>query len=160
MAESPSSPGPGGTLWHRCSADEAYALLDSSREGLSTAEAERRQAQHGPNLLDEAPPRSLPAIFAAQFADFMIVVLLGAAVISGVVGDLTDALIITAIILLNAVLGFFQEYRAERAMAALKAMAALSAAVIRDGHPSTIPAEKLVPGDVVLVEAGRVLPAD
>ena len=90
----------------------------------------------------------------------MILVLLAAAVISGVIGDVVDTVAIVAIVVLNAVIGFTQEYRAERAMAALTAMAAPTAAVVRDGVPSVIAAADLVPGDIVLLDAGRIVPAD
>ena len=99
-------------------------------------------------------------MLAAQFADVMVLILIGAAIVSGLIGDLTDTLIIVAIVVLNAVLGFVQEFRAERAMAALKAMAAPSASVVRDGTPVVIAASELVPGDVVAIEAGRIVPAD
>lgn len=150
----------GNALWHQLSTDETYARLGSRREGLSAEEARTRRARFGANVHDEAPPRSALAIFTAQLADFMILVLIAAAVVSGVIGDLTDTLVIAAIVVLNAILGFMQESRAERAMAALKAMAAPSATVVRNGRPSTIAAAELVPGDVVLLEAGRIIPAD
>jgi Ca2+-transporting ATPase len=150
----------GAPPWAGLSADEACVRLQTHRHGLTRDEAERRRHAHGPNVLATAPPRSPLALFAAQFADFMIVILIGAAIVSGVIGDLTDTLVIVAIVLLNAVLGFVQEVRAERAMAALKAMAAPSATVMREGFQSTIPASGLVPGDIVLLEAGRIVPAD
>jgi Ca2+-transporting ATPase len=160
LADSSSSSLDARGTWHERTVGETYAHLATRREGLTTAEVQQRRAQHGPNALDEAPPRSPVAMLAAQFADFMILVLVGAAVVSGLIGDLTDTLIILAIVVLNAVLGFAQEYRAERAMAALKAMAAPSATIVRDGAQSTVPATDLVPGDVVVLEAGRIVPAD
>ncbi|HEY4645063.1 MAG TPA: cation-translocating P-type ATPase [Steroidobacteraceae bacterium] len=147
-------------IWHRCSTEEAYSLLDTSREGLTAREVARRRAEYGLNVLEEAPPRSPFAMLVAQFADFMILILIGAAVISGLIGDFTDTVVIAAIVILNAVLGFSQELRAERASAALKAMAAPSATVVRDGSQTTITAADLVPGDVVVIEAGRIIPAD
>jgi len=146
--------------WHQRSIEVALSDLSSSREGLTTDEASRRLARHGPNRLDEGPPRSLIAMFMSQFADLMIVILIGAAVISGVVGDLADTFVIAAIVLLNAALGFAQEFRAERAMAALKTMAAPAATVLRDGPPARVSAAALVPGDVVLLETGDIIPAD
>jgi len=147
-------------IWHQCSVEEAYRQLGTRRAGLRACEVTQRRAHHGPNVLEEAPPRSLLAMFAAQLADLMILILVGAAVVSGLIGDLTDTIVIIAIVLLNAALGFAQEFRAERAMAALKAMAAPSATVVRDGHTATVAASELVPGDVVLIEAGRIVPAD
>ncbi len=146
--------------WHQFTARETYSRLRTRRDGLATDEAERRRRVYGANVLIEAPPRSPVAIFAAQLTNFMVLILIGAAVVSGVIGDLTDPLVILAIIVLNAVLGFVQEYRAERAMEALKAMAAPSATVVREGVQSTIAAAELVPGDVVMLEAGRIVPAD
>jgi P-type Ca2+ transporter type 2C len=149
-----------GAVWHQCSVEEAYRRLGTSRAGLTVCEVAQRRAQYGPNVLAEAPPRSMLAIFGAQFADLMILILIGAAMVSGLIGDLTDTIVIAAIIVLNAVLGFAQEFRAERAMAALRAMAAPSATVVREGHTTTVAATDLVPGDVVVVEAGRIVPAD
>jgi Ca2+-transporting ATPase len=146
--------------WHRLSREASLERLASRTAGLSHEESAQRRAEHGPNVLVEAPPRSRWALFAAQFADYMILVLLGAALIAGLVGDIADALVIAAIVVLNAVIGFVQEYRAERAMAALKAMAAPVATVIRGGAPHLEPAAHLVPGDVVHVEAGAIVPAD
>ncbi|MEK7385869.1 MAG: HAD-IC family P-type ATPase, partial [candidate division NC10 bacterium] len=146
--------------WHQQTADGALAGLATSPAGLSPAEARRRLAEHGPNALVETRRRTPLGMLAAQFTDFMILVLLGAAVVSGLIGDVEDTVAIVAIVLLNAVVGFVQEYRAERAMEALKAMAAPTATVVRDGRTAVVPAAEVVPGDVVLLEAGRVVPAD
>jgi len=151
---------PPAVIWHQLSAAEALSELQTTQQGLASAEADRRRAQYGRNELEEAPGRAPLAILAAQFADFMILILIGAAVVSGLIGDLTDTIVIVAIVILNAILGFVQEYRAERAMAALKAMAAPSATVLRDGRTLTVTSADLVPGDVVLLEAGRIVPAD
>jgi Ca2+-transporting ATPase len=99
-------------------------------------------------------------MFLDQFTDFMILVLLVAAVISGLIGEAKDTIAIVVIVVLNAVIGFIQEYRAERAMEALKAMAAPTATAMRDGGITAIPASALVPGDVVRIEAGDIVPAD
>ncbi len=139
---------------------EVLEHLGTSPAGLSPEEVLRRRAEHGLNVLDEAPPRSVLVLFLAQFADFMILVLLAAAVVSGLIGDLTDTLVIVAIVLLNAIIGFAQEFRAAQAMQALNAMAAPSAMVVRAGAVASVPAADLVPGDAVLLEAGRIVPAD
>lgn len=99
-------------------------------------------------------------MFLDQFKDFMIIVLIGAAIISGSMGKVVDTLAIAAIILLNAIIGFIQEYRAEKAMHALKQMAAPEVVAMRDGMPHNVPSVELVPGDIVLLEAGRIVPAD
>ncbi len=149
-----------GAAWHRVATAEAYRLLESSSAGLTATEAQRRRTRYGANVLAEAPPRSALAILGAQFADLLILILLGAAVISGLIGDLADTIVIAAIVVLNAVIGFAQEFRAQRALAALKAMAAPSASVVRAGSTLSVPAADLVPGDVVILEAGRIVPAD
>ncbi len=146
--------------WHQHSAAAALVTLRTSADGLTGAEARRRLAEHGPNVLREGKRRTALGMLAGQFTDFMILVLLGAAVVSGLIGDVMDTIAIMAIVVLNAVIGFVQEYRAERAMAALKAMAAPTATVVRDGMTALIPAAELVPGDIVLLEAGRIVPAD
>jgi Ca2+-transporting ATPase len=148
------------TRWHRLSPQASLERLASRAAGLSHEESAKRRQEHGFNVLDEAPPQSRLALFASQFADYMIVVLLVAALIAGLVGDFADAVVIVGIVVLNAVIGFVQEYRAQRAMAALKAMAAPVATVMRGGAPHAEPAARLVPGDVVRVEAGTIVPAD
>jgi Ca2+-transporting ATPase len=150
----------GEVRWHRLSKEASLERLESRAAGLSHEESAERRHEHGLNVLEEKPSRSRVALLVAQFADYMILVLLGAALIAGFVGDLSDAIVIVAIVVLNAIVGFIQEYRAERAMAALKAIAAPVAIVIRGGAPHTEPASQLVPGDVVHVEAGTIVPAD
>ena len=150
-----------GTSWHTLTGDEAALRLQSNLQtGLSSAIAAKRLAQFGPNALLEKRARSTWRMLLDQFSDFMIIVLIGAAIISGTVGDVKDTIAIIVIVILNAVIGFIQEYRAERAMAALKRMAEAGAHVLRDGHVELVSANGLVPGDVVDLEAGNVVPAD
>ncbi len=147
--------------WHTLSADEAAQLLETNRQvGLNSEQVAERIACYGPNVLHEKRRRSPWRMLLDQFTDFMIIVLIGAAIISGIIGDLQDTIAIIVIIILNAVIGFIQEYRAERAMAALKRMSEVNAQVLRDGQVATVNASELVPGDVVLLEAGNVVPAD
>jgi P-type Ca2+ transporter type 2C len=146
--------------WHRKDIDDVLIGLNTSEGGLSGEEAARRLEVHGPNILKEMEKRGVFMMFVDQFTDFMILVLIAAAVISGIIGDLTDTIAIVVIVILNAVIGFVQEYRAEKAMAALKKMASPSATVMRDEQEAEIEASSLVPGDVVLLEAGTVVPAD
>ncbi len=131
-----------------------------AEHGLSHADAAAKLRQHGLNEITEQKRRGFPHIIARQFADFMILVLIVAALISGIVGEPQDAAAIVVIVLLNAVVGAIQEYRAERAVIALRSMAAPEARVRRDGQVSSIPATALVPGDIVLLEAGNIVPAD
>jgi len=135
-------------------------LQTNLETGLSEEEAAARRARYGPNSLREPEPKSPWRIFASQFADFMILVLLAAAIIAGLLGEAADTAAIVAIVILNAVIGFVQEYRAEQALAALRKMAAQQARVLRGGEPRTVLAADLVPGDIVLLEAGNVIPAD
>ena len=147
--------------WHAFSPEQAAQHLQVRVEqGLSDAEVAHRLAEHGANRLAEARRRGPLRIFFGQFADFMIAVLLVAALVSGLVGEPVDAAAIVVIVLLNAVIGFFQEYRAEQAMNALRKLAAPSAHVRRNGQLLVVPAAELVPGDVVLLEAGALVPAD
>lgn len=146
--------------WHRLSIAETYELLGTTRQGLSASAAEEKLMQVGPNELQESKKKSIAGMLLAQFKDVMILILLAAAIISGIIGDLTDTIVILIIVLLNAIIGFFQEYRAEKAMQALKQMAVTQARVLRDGYTAWLPATVLVPGDVILLEAGNAVPAD
>ena len=145
---------------HAQTAAEVLADLDSAPEGLSTAEAHARRAVHGPNELRETISRPVWRMLLAQFVEPMILILVGAAGLSLFLGDVTEAVAILAIVALFGVLGFLQEYRAEKAMAALKQLASPSVRVRRDGELQELPARELVPGDVVRLEAGNVVPAD
>jgi len=147
--------------WHMLSPDEvATHLAVDPDAGLTNEEAACRIVQYGLNDIRERLPRPLWRMFLDQFTDFMILVLIGAAIISGIVGEPPDAIAIVVIVLLNGVIGFVQEYQAERAVAALKLLAASRALVLRSGHVTDLSALQLVPGDVVLLEAGNVMPAD
>ncbi|MBA3919939.1 MAG: ATPase [Gemmatimonas sp.] len=146
--------------WHQQTPESVLRLIDSRADGLTDHEAETRRAQYGDNLLVTAARRSALRMLLAQFGDVMVLVLIGAALVAMLVGEAEDTLAIVAIVLLNAVLGFVQEYRAEQALAALGQMAAPSARVRRAGREQSIAAHRLVPGDLVLLEAGNVVPAD
>ena len=146
--------------WHRLSIEETFELLDTNPQGLSISDAEEKLLQYGPNELQEGKKKGVAGMLLGQFKDVMILILLAAAIISGIIGDLTDTIVILVIVVLNAVIGFFQEYRAEKAMQALKQMAVTQARVLRDGKTNWLPATALVPGDVVILEAGNAVPAD
>lgn len=146
--------------WHQMSIDNVLEELRTSPRGISSQEAAARFEEYGPNKLKEKRKRTPLMMFLDQFKDFMILVLLAAAVISGFIGELSDTAAIVVIVALNAVVGFVQEYRAEKAMEALKKMAGLTATVIRDGMPATVSSSELVPGDMVILETGQVVPAD
>lgn len=128
--------------------------------GLTPSEAARRLAEHGPNELKREAATPWWRILARQFASPMIALLAVASVLSGVLGEVAEAIAIATIVVLNGLVGFFQEYRAERAVLALRAMTAPRARVLRDGHPALIPAAEVVPGDVLVLEAGDVVAAD
>jgi Ca2+-transporting ATPase len=142
---------------------EVTAVLEhlaSTPAGLTGAEATRRLSILGANDLPAGETRTIPAMVLDQFKDFLILLLLGAAIVSGVLGEAADTIAILVIVVLNAVIGVVQEYRAERAMEALRQMAAETATVRRDGSVIEIPAAELTVGDIVLLDAGRVVPAD
>lgn len=141
-------------------ADVTEALQSDASQGLTQQEAERRLAKHGANKLAESKKKPLYTVFLDQFKDFMVVILFIATLISYFLGEYLDAITIIAIIIINGVLGFIQEARAERSLQALKELASPMARVMRDGHLSMMPASRLVPGDLVLLEAGDRVPAD
>ena len=148
-------------LWHTLTPDRAVELLDTHPEhGLSESEAEERLSEFGPNTLTAARRISPLVLFLGQFKNFLILILLGAVLLSGVLGHVTEAVAIGIIVLFAVFLGFIQEYRAERAIEALKRMAAPKATVIRGGIEYAIDAEKIVPGDLIVLTTGDKIPAD
>ena len=150
-----------GRPWHSLATEQvANELRSDPARGLTDAEAAVRLADRGPNRLAEKAPRAAWRKFLDQFRNFLVIVLIGAAVLAGTVGDLKDAMVIAIVVLLNATLGFIQEHRAEAALAALKNMLAPVARVRRGVRPTLLPAEQLVPGDLLLLEAGDRIPAD
>lgn len=150
-----------GLKWHQLGTSELQQMLNSSFEdGLNEKEAEIRLQRDGLNELSEGKRVSPIVLFLNQFKDFMVLVLIGATLISGLLGEYLDAITIVAILIINAVLGFVQEYRAESSLRALKELSAPSAKVLREGKLTSIPAKELVVGDIVLVESGDRIPAD
>lgn len=147
--------------WHRLGAEELQKMFNvHPRTGLSGEDAAERRKQNGYNELSEGKTVSPFTLLLNQFKDFMVLVLMGATLVSGLLGEYLDAITIIAIILLNGALGFVQEFRAERSLRALKQLSAPSAKVLRGGNSEVIPAKMLVPGDIVLLESGDRIPAD
>ncbi|HEY5538962.1 MAG TPA: HAD-IC family P-type ATPase, partial [Thermoplasmata archaeon] len=153
--------------WHALTVEETFHRLESSPLGLNPADATRRLARYGPNELQQLEKISPLKIFLSQFLNVLIIVLIVAAVISGALGilgnqveELYDATLIAIIVILNAIFGFVQEYRAERSLEALRSLAAPKARVIREAESILIPAREVVPGDIVVLTTGEQVPAD
>jgi P-type Ca2+ transporter type 2C len=165
MAISKSSSNEGSSVrynpWHSITAEEVLERLATFSEmGLTQEEATRRLEQYGPNQLQEAPPTTFMQMLWDQLNNFVVILLIVAAVISAILGDYIEAAAIIAIVVMNATLGVVQERRAEQALAALRKLAAPEAHVIRDGSRRSMPSHQLVPGDLVLLESGNFIPAD
>ncbi|MBX3497856.1 MAG: cation-transporting P-type ATPase [Alphaproteobacteria bacterium] len=158
--ETSSSSGAPDLAWHALTPDAALDALRTNLDGLSEHEAAHRLETHGPNRLPQGPRRNTLTRFLLQFHNLLIYVLLAAGVLAAAIGHGTDALVIFAVVLVNAIIGFIQEGRAEKALDAIRAMIDPSASVIRDGRRITIAADRVVPGDIVLLEAGDRVPAD
>lgn len=146
--------------WHSISIEDVFAALNSGINGLSSVDSARKLNEYGPNQLESASKPSPAKIFLSKFKDYLILVLIFAAIISYIAGETTNAFVILAIVFLVAVIGFVQEYKAERSMEALREMMAPEADVFRDDKLSTVLAVNLVPGDVMYLEAGDKVPAD
>jgi magnesium-transporting ATPase (P-type) len=149
-----------GVTWHALPADEALRRLDSHARGLADDDATRRLATYGENRLPAAQARSVLVRFLLQFHNVLIYVLLAAAVITALLGHAIDTVVILAVVVVNALIGFVQERRAEKALNAIRRMILPHATVIRGGHRIGIGAEHVVPGDIVMLEAGDRVPAD
>lgn len=149
-----------GRTWHALSSRQAIDTLATRTSGLTTAEADERRQRFGANELPSTPPRSLVRRFLDQLNNMLIYVLLGAAVITMLLGHLTDTAVILGVVVINAMFGVAQEGKAARAMDAIRAMISPNASVVRDGSRTTIPASGLVPGDILLLDAGDRVTAD
>ena len=145
---------------HNKTIKEALAELKSSEKGLSSHEAKKRLEKHGYNQIEEKEKISAFRIFIGQFKSFIIWILIIAVIISAFLGEMVDAAVILAIVVLNAIFGFMQEYKAEKAIEALKNMASLKATVLRDGNEFEIDAKEVVPGDIIILSEGEKIPAD
>ena len=147
--------------WYKKSKDEIVTELGTNLEnGLSKDEVLESREKHGGNSLTEKKQKSIVAMFFSQFKNFMVIILLAAAVISGVLGEWSDTVIILIVVLLNAVIGVVQENKAEKSLEALKSLSSPSAKVLRDGKKLEIESEELVPGDIMLLDAGDFVSAD
>ena len=147
-------------VWYRLTVEEVLRKLNTSRAGLTKDDIPRLAEKYGPNALREPPRKSKLAILAAQFKDVMIIILISAAAVSFIVGESTDAYMILAIVLVNAWIGYSQENKAEESVRMLRKMAAQYATVVRDNNPVEVDTTELVPGDIILLEAGDIVPAD
>ena len=148
------------TDWHFLADQAVLDQLGTTRNGLSDAEAQKRLQKYGRNELREAAAIRPWRIFVRQFKSLLILLLIVAVAVSAALGEWVDAIVIFAIVVLNAAIGFYQEFSAEKSIAALKKMSAPRAAVRRDGKPISIPAVEVVPGDILLLEAGDLVAAD
>jgi Ca2+-transporting ATPase len=148
------------TAWHTLAAAEVQARLRTGPVGLTAAEAAERLARHGPNELQSLGRESAWRTLLSQFQNVLILILLAGTVLSAALGHTLEAAVITVIVLFAVLLGFIQEYRAGRALEALRRLAAPAAHVLRDGHEVTVPSREVVPGDLVLLRAGDRVPAD
>jgi magnesium-transporting ATPase (P-type) len=146
--------------WHQLAANETLARLETSESGLATSEAAQRLQKIGPNSLAKARKRSAIVRFLMHFNNVLIYVLIACAGISLLLDHVFDTFVILAVVIANAIIGYFQEGKAEKAMEAIHKILALKASVLRDGARKTVEGESLVPGDIVLLEPGDKVPAD
>lgn len=154
-------------MWETLRKEEVFKKLETDRKkGLNHEEVKKRQQKHGRNKIKDKPKESIFIKFAKQFNDFMIIILIMASIVSAIISsiqgenDYIDSIIIIAIVVLNAIMGVIQEAKAEKSIEALQEMTPPKAKVIREGITNEINAEELVPGDIIILEAGNYVPAD
>ena len=153
--------GTANTAWYTKSADAlARGLETDAASGLGSQEAEERLSRYGPNRLVEKKKKPLVVLFFEQLNSMLIFILIAAAAVSAVLGETTDTIVIVCVILLNAIIGVIQEKKARKALDALKKLSTPGAVVLRDGRKREVPSEQVVPGDVILIDAGRIVPCD
>lgn len=150
----------GGAPWHALPIEQVFAEIDSAPEGLSASESRVRLRKHGPNRIERGARRSWLTILLRQLADPLAYILLAAALLAALMGKVTDSFVVLAVVVLNTLIGFVQEMRASKAIEALSRMVAQSATVLRDGDQTRVPAHKLAPGDVLIVQPGDQVSAD
>lgn len=151
----------GRTKWYQVDIGQAAQMLESNPDkGLDDSQVKAKREKFGSNELEEEAGKPLWAMFLDQFKEFLVILLFIAAIVSGFLGEWFDSGVIMAIVVLNAVIGVFQEYKAEQSLAALKRLSAPLAKTLRNGHVKSIPAQELVPGDIIILEAGDFVPAD
>lgn len=146
--------------WHQIKIDETLSILKTTPDGLNAEEVLDRRSLHGPNQIKITHKINPLFIFLKQFKDFLISILLLATIVSLMIGEILDGMVILGIVVLCALLGFIQEFRSERAVEALKKMASPSARVVRGGEELIIPAEEIVPWDIISLKTGDLVPAD
>lgn len=146
--------------WHARAADSVLAALGSSTDGLSKSEARERLREHGPNALPEAGKQPAWKRFLLQFHNVLIYVLIAAAVLTALMQHWIDTIVIAGVVIINSIIGFIQEGKAEKALEGIRKMLSLEARTLRDGRKRTVDANNLVPGDIVFLESGDKVPAD
>ena len=146
--------------WYQCTGKETLALLEAGEEGLTTRQAQKREKQYGPNVLKGSDRKPIWSVFLEQFQDLLVIILIGAAVISMVTGNPESTVVIFAVITLNAVLGTVQHEKARKSLESLKSLSSPMAVALRDGAKVQIPSKEVVPGDILYLESGDLVVAD
>ena len=146
--------------WYQKSESEALEHFSAKTEGLSSAEAEERLRRYGENKLAEGKKKTVLQVFLSQFADLLVLILIAAAIISMFSGNIESTIVIFAVIIMNAILGTAQHVKAEKSLDSLKALSSPAAKVIRDGVKKEADSKKIVPGDIIILEAGDLVVAD
>ena len=146
--------------WYQCTGKETLALLEAGEEGLTTRQAQKREKQYGPNVLKGSDRKPIWSVFLEQFQDLLVIILIGAAVISMMTGNPESTVVIFAVITLNAVLGTIQHEKARKSLESLKSLSSPMAVALRDGGKVQIPSKEVVPGDILYLESGDLVVAD